>query len=224
MNIANHRLFFSIFLISFSPLLSNCATASRGTQTYFVVETLPAGAKVSTDMKVSGSHTNEFYGCPATPCKINMSRRSQFNVMLTKDGYVPFFYVVQKRAHKELKKDFENRKAFSLNTNGDIISSEELSANAGISPTKSQPSLSAATGTALGAWYTGGSISAFASGGVLTTPLIAGPALLTGYGIDLTSGALIDLTPNPMIVKLTPEQNQGESERLAQAFHSSRNK
>ena len=207
-------------------LLGGCATAARGSQTYFVVETLPIGAQVHTDKQQPSSTATEFYGCAATPCKISMSRRSQFNVMITKDGYAPFFYVVQKRQHKELKKDKEAREAFRLDTNGDIMSGEELSQNAGLISIADNPSLAAATGTALGAWYTGEIVSFMAAGGAVTAPgavILAGPALMTGYGIDLTSGALIDLTPNPMIVKLAPEDSADEAQRLKSAFMDSRN-
>ncbi len=208
-------------------LLTSCATASRGSQTYFVVETFPTGAKVFTDMEIPNSSSNEYYSCAETPCKISMPRRSQFNIMITKEGYAPFFYVVRKRSHKELKKDFEDRKAFHLNSNGDLLNSDDVSKNAGLSATGSNPSMSAATGTVLGAWYTGETISAFAISGTLSAPVavtIAGPALLTGYGVDLTSGALLDLTPNPMKVQLAPEQNLEESKRLKAAFLASRKK
>ena len=209
-------------------LLGGCATATRGSQTYFVVETLPVGAQVHTDKQQPSGTATDFYGCAATPCKISMSRRSQFNVMITKDGYAPFFYVVQKRQHKELKKDKEAREAFRLDTNGDIMSGEELSQNAGlIWPLLTTRLLAAATGTALGAWYTGEIVSFMAAGGAVTAPgavILAGPALMTGYGIDLTSGALIDLTPNPMIVKLAPEDSADEAQRLKSAFMDSRNK
>ncbi len=208
-------------------LLGGCATAARGSQTYFVVETLPVGAQVHTDKQQPSGTATDFYGCAATPCKISMSRRSQFNVMITKDGYAPFFYVVQKRQHKELKKDKEAREAFRLDTNGDIMSGEELSQNAGLISIADNPSLAAATGTALGAWYTGEIVSFMAAGGAVTAPgavILAGPALMTGYGIDLTSGALIDLTPNPMIVRLAPEESTEETQRLKSAFMDSRNK
>ncbi len=214
------------------PVLGGCATATRGSKTYFVVETLPIGAKVYTDKqkifdqkKASGS-TSEFYGCAATPCEITMSRRSQFNVMVTKEGYAPFFYVVQKRPHKELKKDKEDREAFRLDTNGDIIPSDELSANAGILPTDNPP-LSAAAGTAVGAWYAGESMVFMATASTVTAAtvvMVASPILITGYGLDLTSGALIDLTPNPMVVKLAPEESADETQRLKSAFMASRDK
>lgn len=209
------------------PVLGGCATATRGSQTYFVVETLPIGAKVYTDKQKSSASKTDFYGCAATPCKISMSRRSQFNVMITKDGYTPFFYVVQKRPHKELKKDKEDREAFRLDTNGDIITSEELSQKAGLLSTADKSSLAAATGTAVGAWYTGEIVSFMVAGGAVTAPgavILAGPALMTGYGVDLTSGALIDLTPNPMIVKFAPETDADESARLKTAFMASRDK
>ena len=97
--------FFPLVLLFSTAIFSSCATVSRGSQTYFVIETVPSGAKVSTDLLNQSEGINEYYGCAATPCKINMSRRSQFNVMLTKEGYEPFFYIVREKEHtKSLKK------------------------------------------------------------------------------------------------------------------------
>lgn len=60
--------------------LSACATVTRGSNDAWVVESDPSGAKVET--------TNG-YQCPATPCAIKMSRKSEFTATLTKPGYKP---------------------------------------------------------------------------------------------------------------------------------------
>ncbi len=58
--------------------LSACATATRGTNTDWQVQTTPSGAAVQT------SHG---HSCPATPCSMRMPRKSQFVATITKPGY-----------------------------------------------------------------------------------------------------------------------------------------
>jgi hypothetical protein len=60
--------------------LAACATVTRGSNDAWVVRSEPAGAKVET----SNGHQ-----CPATPCAIKMSRKSEFTATLTKAGYKP---------------------------------------------------------------------------------------------------------------------------------------
>ena len=55
-----------------------CATVTRGSNDAWVVNTEPSGAKVET----SNGHQ-----CPATPCAIKMSRKSEFTATITKPGY-----------------------------------------------------------------------------------------------------------------------------------------
>jgi len=58
--------------------VTGCATITRGTHDVFVVETDPIGASVTT--------TNG-YSCEATPCSLKMSRKSEFDVTISKPGY-----------------------------------------------------------------------------------------------------------------------------------------
>jgi hypothetical protein len=58
--------------------VTGCATITRGTHDVFVVETDPIGANVTT--------TNG-YSCTATPCSLKMSRKSEFDVTISKPGY-----------------------------------------------------------------------------------------------------------------------------------------
>lgn len=60
--------------------LQACATVTRGGNDAFVVTSEPPGAKVET--------TNG-HQCPATPCAIQMSRKSEFTATITKPGYKP---------------------------------------------------------------------------------------------------------------------------------------
>lgn len=55
-----------------------CATVTRGTEDAWEISSDPVGAKVET----SNGHQ-----CPATPCAIRMSRKSEFTATVTKEGY-----------------------------------------------------------------------------------------------------------------------------------------
>ena len=58
--------------------LGGCATVTRGTTTAMVINTTPTGARVST--------SNGFI-CESTPCRFDMSRKAEFRVSITKEGY-----------------------------------------------------------------------------------------------------------------------------------------
>ena len=62
-------------------LLPACATITRGSNTAMKIETSPSGARVST--------SNGFI-CESTPCTFQMSRKSEFRVTITKEGFKPF--------------------------------------------------------------------------------------------------------------------------------------
>jgi hypothetical protein len=59
---------------------TGCATVTRGSNDAWSVNSDPQGARVDT--------TNG-HQCPATPCAIRMSRKSEFTATVTKDGYKP---------------------------------------------------------------------------------------------------------------------------------------
>jgi hypothetical protein len=60
--------------------LPACATVTRGTKTAWEVTSTPPGARVD---------TSNGFQCQATPCAIQMPRRSQFVATLTLEGYAP---------------------------------------------------------------------------------------------------------------------------------------
>lgn len=60
--------------------LAACATVTRGTKDAWAITSDPSGAKVET----SNGHQ-----CPATPCAIQMPRRSEFTATITKPGFKP---------------------------------------------------------------------------------------------------------------------------------------
>jgi hypothetical protein len=60
--------------------LGGCATVVRGTTEDVAVQTEPPGAE---------ARTSNGFGCPATPCAINVPRKDPFILSITKIGYHP---------------------------------------------------------------------------------------------------------------------------------------
>jgi hypothetical protein len=58
--------------------LGGCATVTRGTTDQITVNSIPAEAEARTSLG---------HSCPATPCTWDVSRKSEFVVTFTKDGY-----------------------------------------------------------------------------------------------------------------------------------------
>lgn len=67
--------------------LSACATVTRGTRQWYVIETDPAGAQVA----LSSGQT-----C-VSPCRLKLKRRPGFTVTATMDGYEPAEATVDSR-------------------------------------------------------------------------------------------------------------------------------
>ncbi|MEP4198097.1 MAG: translation initiation factor 2 [Aliishimia sp.] len=74
-------------LLTIAALLatSGCATVARGSKDVLVVQSVPAGAQVSTSNGLS---------CDATPCLFELARRSELVVNFTKDGCAPMAITV----------------------------------------------------------------------------------------------------------------------------------
>lgn len=58
--------------------LGGCATITRGTDDTWTVNTTPSGAAVK---------TSAHFFCDTTPCTFKLSRKSDFDVTITKTGY-----------------------------------------------------------------------------------------------------------------------------------------
>ena len=68
-----------LMLLPLAVATAACATVTRGTTEAFVVETVPAGAKVTTSLGLS---------CDPTPCAIpKVKREAEFTATITKEGY-----------------------------------------------------------------------------------------------------------------------------------------
>ena len=208
MRITGQLKFVSINLMALA--LASCATATRGSHTIFKVETVPTGAKVVTDLvykgnpaKIANAKEGEtiYYGCEATPCGIKLPRRSDFNIMILKPGYQP--------ATTAIIKERNNMQAQKSEVAG-----------AGVM----------ATGVVLG-----GAAAASAAEASLISQFFFPPAAVGASvvimaipiagavtGVDLATGALIDLRPNPLQLELKPEASEKETEELIAAFLNTR--
>lgn len=60
--------------------LAGCATITRGTTDVLIVNSTPAGAQV----KMSNGQ-----GCDSTPCSFKLPRKSELNVVVSKEGCKP---------------------------------------------------------------------------------------------------------------------------------------
>jgi len=174
-------------------MLTSCATATRGSHTIFKVETVPAGAKVVTDLvykgdpqDIEGAKPGEtiYYGCESTPCGIKLPRRSDFNIMILKEGHQPATTAVFKERNKMQARKTEK--------------------------------------TGLGVMATGVAIGGVATASAVAEATLLMPVAGTATGVDLASGALIDLRPNPLQVELKPEVTAQETDELIAAFMNSR--
>ena len=201
----------AFLMLLLGSTLCSCATASRGSHTIFKVETVPEGAKVVTDLVYKGDTRNRegsnegaviYYGCDATPCGIKLPRRSDFNVMAIKSGYQPSTYAVFKERNKMASRKTET-------TSAGIVATGAV--------------LGGVTAASVAAEY--GIIGAvlFPPGAVVASSMIlAAPVAGAATGVDLASGALIDLVPNPLQMQLKPEVSPEDTEQLINAFVNSR--
>ena len=170
--------------------LAGCATLVRGPNTDFNIVTEPAGASVSTNLEVVkwDQSDPEYHACSPTPCSFEISRKSEFEVVVTLEGYHP---------------------ATAPVTSGFGRGGPQSSAAGAVTGATGayivSYSLISSTASALSAVATAGMSSSAASAG-------AGSAAATGaaglgvlfLGVDLVSGAMLDLRPNPLVLVMIP--------------------
>lgn len=184
------KFFIPIFILFvFGSSFSSCATVARGTHDNMALSTEPIAAKVTTDRetldsikarKKSPEMEPIFYGCASTPCEFKVPRKSEFILTIEKEGFETVEIGVDNGIHKE-----------SMNAN--------LAGSAGVG---------LATGVGLGAAV--GAISGVGTGtavgaGAATTAIVALPILATSLIVDSSSGALLNLRPNPIAIVLPPK-------------------
>ena len=166
--------------------LGGCATAVRGTSVDFMVATDPSGARVTTDLETRESRSARkanpdlapvYYGCDVTPCAFEVSRRSNFIVTIEKDGF-----------HTGL---------MDVESNVDLL---------GTAATQGGNYVTTTAGTAYALSTVGTSGGLFAGLASFTQIIVTGGAVLVGtVAVDVSSGALLGLDPNPLNVQLIPE-------------------
>ncbi|MEP6342450.1 MAG: hypothetical protein ABJ275_03970 [Maricaulaceae bacterium] len=167
--------------------LSGCATVTRGSNTKMIIDTEPPGAMVLTDKELASSKKArkqnpdlepQYYGCPSTPCEIKMSRRSEFIMTISLDGYEDVEVGVDSGIHKE-------------SLNADVAGSAGLGATFGLG-----------VGALAGGLSGGGIATGVAAG---AAGIATGGLLVVSVGVDAASGALLNLRPNPVVLTLPPK-------------------
>ena len=185
--------------------LADCATATRGSTTLFIVETAPLGSKATTTVptKEFGKMTRvkldriksgkleepnfKYRFCEPTPCGIEMPRKRNFHVLVAKDGYTPQVHEIGYMHRKQIKKETMRNTALAAGAVG-IGTGVAISASAGSSILFGS---SAAVGTAAGI-------------------VVATPSVLVGgvsLGVDAATGANYDVWPNPLPLTLQTVDN-----------------
>ncbi len=195
-------------VVLLTVLAGGCATATHGSHTEFAVQTIPPGASVTTDRPLEDGAANAsansedagYYGCAPTPCSFRLPRRSDFNILITRPSYQPFTWAVTKMPRKEARKKAE---ADNLK-----VASAVSAANMGVALGSSGGGLGPAAVAALGM------TSAF----VLT----AEPVFFSANSVDLASGALIELYPNPLNVRMAKEVSPENTKAIIEAFRHAR--
>ena len=166
-------------------LTTACATVTRGPNVKFHIVTDPEGGVVTTDLKRgSDDGEPEYHECEPTPCYIHVSRRSEFVTTVTKEGYHP--------ATVEITSGF-GKSGSAVSATGTVA----VAASAYVSV------YTLYTGaTLLPALLTGSSLSSGAAAASTQAATGFGVIML---GVDLASGAMLDVRPNPLILVLIPE-------------------
>jgi len=67
-----------LIVLAASAALGACATVTRGTTNQVTFNSEPSGAEVRTSIG---------HSCPATPCTLEINRKSEFIAIFSKEGY-----------------------------------------------------------------------------------------------------------------------------------------
>jgi hypothetical protein len=187
-------------------LLAGCATAIRGPNVEFIVLTEPEGAIVTTTLETRDSRRARaafdreqrsgsldgagegpqpvFHSCEATPCHFDLSRRAEFEVHVTMPGYHP--------ATISITSGFGGGTTQAIGGGALVATGAYLVSYSVFSAATTVATLGLAGSSYVGS--VAGSAAASAATGV-------GVLML---GVDLASGAMLDLRPNPLVLVLIP--------------------
>ncbi len=160
-----------------------------------MVATEPPGAVVTTTLETKESRKArksnpdlkaKTYGCSPTPCEIELPRRSKFIAKIEKPGFEPVRATILSKAGKKGKVAGSAAPAAVT-----IIAGSEIAA------------ASTATSFFL--------LEAYTIAGATTGAVMIGVPL--GFA-DAVSGAMLDLYPNPIGVKLTPKSGAVDKDKI----------
>lgn len=197
-------------------LIPACATVTRGPNVDFQVWSEPAGASVITTLKTSDTRSKErrqekfikygvvnedevtpieveYRGCEATPCAFSVARRSEFITTVTLPGYHP--------ATVEVTSGF-GKEGASTTAGGTTAS-----VAGGYVVTQAAVKLATSGFVAIAGAYGAGSTAASAAGSAAASAAASAATGIgvTMIGVDVLSGAMLNLQPNPLMVVLVPE-------------------
>ena len=165
-----------------------CATVTRGPNVKLHIITDPEGAMVTTDLERKSTKDGEakFHECAPTPCYIHVSRRAEFTLTVVEEGYHP--------ASVEITSGL-GKKGSAVSATGTVTVA--ASAYAGV--------YALYTGATLLPAVLTGSTSSIGSGAAAASTQAATGFGVLMLGIDIASGAMLDVRPNPLILILIPE-------------------
>jgi len=173
-----------IIIVSLAVSQVACATIVRGVSEPFEVITEPKGAVVTSTLETESSKKArslnpnlepQYYGCEPTPCSFIIPRRSKFVARIEKEGYNTAQIIIRSSANLT-GKTAGLAVPVTTATVGGVATATSAGGLLGVNTTL----------TALNA----------TSAGILTMPVIA---------IDATSGGMLSLSPNPVLINLRPD-------------------
>jgi len=210
---------FIFICLGLSYFLAGCATATRGSNSIFIVETVPIGAHVTTTVPVRSSkllsskdikkikdgemaEPNWAYRtCEPTPCGIQIPRKTEFDILITKEGFAPQIHTIGFKHRKEIARETARNIALAAGT---VAVGSAVAVTAGVS----------------------GSLVAVGTGAVIGgAAVVAAPVVVIGLiagSVDASSGANFDFWPNPASAQLVAAKPQSDHQAILAQFEQHR--
>lgn len=196
-------------VLGMSLCLPACATAIRGPNVDFHIVTDPPGATATTDLETpesrralrrfearqdrgeledGDSHIAAYYSCAPTPCSFEVSRRAEFTLTVENEGY--------HTATVEVTSGFGRGGAGSSAAGAAATATGAYVVSYGV--------MSAAS-SIIASVLTLGTTTASSTGAASVATVGAAGVGILAIGVDLASGAMLDLRPNPVGLILIPQ-------------------
>ena len=172
-------------------ILASCASTPSVGSNEFSIATLPAGARITTTLETPKSvsareHDEslpvETYGCPESPCRFTVPKRSTFIVRVEKDGFKTARIIA--RSETNPPKDQSH-----LITNATLITSADYIEKSGDD-----------------AIY-GDSLNETSTSSADVAKTLATAVLIGPIGAFALSGSGLRLYPNPVYLELEPVED-----------------